>query len=459
MSKEEIKQLIKEAIESDDGNPIFDEELIEQEVEPQYWCKSCNWMGPKEDLELDETDDTPYCPECSSMHVVNIESPDVENNKNKNASKEDVGFGEDTFTCPICRENTLKYYTSAFGGKGAYCSNCDTEFNPEDVEKEYQEYQKNPWENKEEWLQKHIFSKKEALKKLLKEAIYPNDFRGYMSHHDEEDLLVNEYITEDEQSDYEHELRLDRDEDPEDFDDHPFGTCDTCGKTLSIDDSSKMCQECQDRKAGFASKKEAYTPSKLPEGAEILKQEGDVILAKWNKGGGIEFVTWLVTAPDIDSVVQGHYTNDLEEAIKDFRERVENTTHRFASKKELKSLIKSALQEVPVDVNVLDTKTNEDYSVCSDCGWEGPSYELEEGLGENYCPKCGSDNITYANIFSEVASKEAEEKFSLDEIWTSVKEEIGEARNLDKLKNKSLRGAEEEFDVADLENIFMNWRR
>lgn len=80
-----------------------------------------------------------------------------------------------------------------------------------------------------------------------------------------------------------------------------------------------------------ASRKTAYTP-KLPEGAEILKQTGDVVLAKWYKGGQNEFVTWLLQAPDLGGVTLGHYFIDLGAAMDDFNERVENTEHRFSSK-------------------------------------------------------------------------------------------------------------------------------
>ena len=54
----------------------------------------------------------------------------------------------------------------------------------------------------------------------------------------------------------------------------------------------------------------------LKNGATIIQQSGDTVLAKWKKK---EYVTWKIDSEG--NCYWGHYTNDILEAIKDFQER------------------------------------------------------------------------------------------------------------------------------------------
>jgi hypothetical protein len=58
---------------------------------------------------------------------------------------------------------------------------------------------------------------------------------------------------------------------------------------------------------------------KLSNGATVIARNGNVVLAHWNKGGRIEFVSWCVG--DDGSCFWGYYSRDLREALDHFEER------------------------------------------------------------------------------------------------------------------------------------------
>jgi hypothetical protein len=58
----------------------------------------------------------------------------------------------------------------------------------------------------------------------------------------------------------------------------------------------------------------------LPNGATLLAEDGDVVLAKWERGEGrIEFITWIV---DKDmNCYHGNYFTNIGSATNDFLAR------------------------------------------------------------------------------------------------------------------------------------------
>jgi hypothetical protein len=58
----------------------------------------------------------------------------------------------------------------------------------------------------------------------------------------------------------------------------------------------------------------------LKNGARVIHQMNDVVLAEWDKGTRVEYVTWRID--NSGNAYCGHYKQTLAEALADFRKRI-----------------------------------------------------------------------------------------------------------------------------------------
>jgi len=168
----------------------------------------------------------------------------------------------------------------------------------------------------------------------------------------------------------------------------------------------------------------------------ILKGTKDIVLAEWEHEDKTEYVTWKRSAKDKRKLTLGHYFTDLDEAKKDFKERIKVS--------EKKSLRKEA-QSLDEDENTLsapatpDTLTTPEGDEVDRKSLE-PVEDKEDKTLDSFLDKLQSQVIdNLQNLIDEYKSEGGEEKEEEETILEEEKidEELAMASGKKEMKKKA----------------------